>query len=155
MLEGRSIQSAGGCDLGRGARMMSDVPIEDLVRVFYEVLWNSWDDGAIEEVLAPDFLFRGSLGEETKGRWGWRQYRDTIRAGAADFHNEIVDLIAQERRAAARLSYTGTHTGPLLGLGPTGRRFEYQGAAFFTASSDTLTSAWVVGDLDGLREQLR
>ena len=50
-------------------------------------------------------------------------------------------------RAAARLEYAGTHTGPLLGLDATGRRFSYAGAAFLTASTDHLTEAWVLGDL--------
>jgi hypothetical protein len=50
--------------------------------------------------------------------------------------------------------YTGTHTGVLLELPATRRRFEYAGAAFFTADSRSLTSAWVLGDLDGLRRQL-
>ena len=57
-------------------------------------------------------------------------------------------------RAAARLLYSGTHTGTLLGMPATGRRFEYAGAAFFTASDGLLTSAWVLGDLDALRRQL-
>jgi predicted ester cyclase len=55
---------------------------------------------------------------------------------------------------AARLRYTGTHTGRLLGIPATGRRFEYAGAAFFVAARGRLTSAWVLGDLDGLRRQL-
>ena len=47
-----------------------------------------------------------------------------------------------------------TVLAPLLGLPATLRRFEYAGAAFFTADERWLTSAWVLGDLDGLRRQL-
>jgi hypothetical protein len=72
-----------------------------------------------------------------------------------DFHNEVVDLIVGGHRAAARLQYTGTHTGMLLGQSPTGRHFTYAGAAFFTASGERLTDAWVLGDLERLRAQLR
>lgn len=39
-----------------------------------------------------------------------------IRSGSGDFHNEIIDLIVAEERAASWLEYSGTHTGPLLGL---------------------------------------
>jgi predicted ester cyclase len=53
-----------------------------------------------------------------------------VEAGSADFHNEIVELVCDGGRAAARLRFTGTHTGPLLGLPATQRRFEYAGAAF-------------------------
>ena len=88
------------------------------------------------------------------GRDGWRTYRDTIRSGSADFHNHVVTVVAEDTCAAARLLYSGTHTGPLLDLPATGRRFEYAGAAFFTVADGLLSSAWVLGDLDGLRRQL-
>lgn len=131
---------------------MADVAL--LVARFYSDLWNRWDDEAVAHVLAEDFEFRGSLGTSTVGRAGWRSYRDTIRSGSADFHNEIVDLIVAGDRAAVRLRYAGTHTGQLAGRPATGSHFEYWGAAFFTARSGMLTSAWVLGDLDSLKEQL-
>jgi predicted ester cyclase len=126
----------------------------DLVHSFYDDLWNRWDDALVDAVLAPSFTFRGSFGTSTVGVDGWRGYRDTVRAGSADFHNEVVTLVCDGPSAAARLLYSGTHTGPLLGIGATGRRFEYAGAAFFTVEGRRLVSAWVLGDLDGLRRQL-
>ena len=128
--------------------------MERLVSRFYHDLWNRWDDEGVEELLHEDFTFRGSLGTETRGRDEWRSYRDAVRAGSSDFHNEILDLVADGDRAAARLRYTGSHTGPLAGLPATGRRFSYAGAAFFTGDPRQLTSAWVLGDLTALREQL-
>jgi steroid delta-isomerase-like uncharacterized protein len=128
--------------------------VERLVSRFYHDLWNRWDDEGVEELLHEDFTFRGSLGTETRGRDEWRSYRDAVRAGSSDFHNEILDLVADGDRAAARLRYTGSHTGPLAGLPATGRRFSYAGAAFFTGDARQLTSAWVLGDLTALREQL-
>jgi predicted ester cyclase len=128
--------------------------VSDLVHRFYDDLWNRWDDELVPAVLAPTFEFRGSLGTSTVGLDGWRGYRDAIRAGSSDFHNAVVTLVCEDDAAAARLLYSGTHTGPLLGLAPTGRRFEYAGAAFFTVADGLLTSAWVLGDLDGLRRRL-
>ncbi|MGI8519895.1 MAG: ester cyclase [Actinomycetota bacterium] len=128
--------------------------IATLIETFYEELWNRWNDAAVDDTLDAAFDFRGSLGQQTTGRDEWRSYRNTIRAGSADFHNEVVSLVCEGRRAAARLRYSGTHTGPLLDLQATQRRFEYAGAAFFVADGRRLVSAWVLGDLDGLRRQL-
>jgi steroid delta-isomerase-like uncharacterized protein len=125
-----------------------------LVTRFYDELWNRWDDDAVEGVLAAGFVFRGSLGQETTGRDGWRRYRDRIRHAAPDFHNEVVDLVAASGRAAARLEFSGTHLGPLLGIAPSGRRFSYSGAAFFVVADRRLSRAWVLGDLASLRGQL-
>lgn len=132
---------------------MADVETE-LVRRFYEQAWNLWDDSVVDLILAPDFVFRGSLGDEVRGRDGWRAYRDKVRQAAPDFHNEIVDLVTSPGRAAARLRYTGRHVGMLLGIPGRGLRFEYAGAAFFTSDNEQLTSAWVLGDLDSLRRQI-
>lgn len=126
----------------------------ELIALFYDRLWNCWDDAEVDRVLEEDFVFRGSLGQETRGRDGWRRYRDDVRAAAPDFRNEVVELVVAEDRAAARLRYTGTHLGLLLGIPPTGRHFEYSGAAFFAFGRGRLGSAWVLGDLDHLRRQL-
>ena len=112
--------------------------VRTLVHRFYDEAWNAWEDCVVEEILAPDFVFRGSLGDEVHGRDGWRAYRDKIRTGVPDFHNEIVDLVISADRAAARLRYTGP----------------YRGAAFFTAADGLLSTAWVLGDLDALRRLL-
>jgi predicted ester cyclase len=128
---------------------------ERLVRRFYDDAWNRWDDDAVDELLAVDFSFRGSLGDEVVGRDGWRAYRDRLRAAVPDFHNEIVDLISAPGRAAARLVFRGHHRGVLLGRLGRGERIEYTGAAFFHCSRDHLVAAWVIGDLDGLGRQIR
>ena len=125
----------------------------ELVRTFYDDLWNRWDDTLVRVLLAPSFEFRGSLGTSTVGRDGWRTYRDTIRSRLGRLPQRGGDLVCEGASAAARLRYSGTHTGPLLGLPATGRRFEYAGAAFFTVEDGLLASAWVLGDLEGLRVQ--
>lgn len=128
--------------------------ISELVNAFYADLWNRWDDTAVDMLLTDDFTFRGSLGDRTQGRDGWRHYREIVRAGSSDFHNQVQALVVDGDRAAARLWYTGTHDGPLGGMPRTGRRFGYAGAAFFTARTGRLADAWVLGDLAGLRAQL-
>jgi steroid delta-isomerase-like uncharacterized protein len=125
-----------------------------LVHRFYDDLWNAWDDDAVEATLHAELRFRGSLGQETIGLDTWRAYRDDVRRGSSDFHNEVVDLVAAGQRAAARLVWSGTHDGMLLGTPATGRRFSYPGAAFFTAREGLLSDIWVVGDLGMLRDQL-
>jgi predicted ester cyclase len=131
-----------------------DQRITDLVLRFYRDAWNPWDDLAIDELLAEDFVFRGSLGDEARGRDGFRAYRDKVRAAFPDFHNEVQDLVADGQRAAVRLLCTGRQDGELFGIEATGRRVAYEAAAFFRASHTALLEAWVLGDVAGLRAQL-
>ena len=130
------------------------VTIRDLVQRFYTHAWNLWQDSAIADLLDERFVFRGSLGDEVSGRDGFRAYRDKIRAAFPDFHNEILNLVTEGDRAAARLRYTGHHRGEILGIPATGTLVTYHGAAFFTARDGRLAEAWVLGDMDSLRRQL-
>ena len=126
-----------------------------LVRRFYDAAWNRWDDAVIDDLLAEDFQFRGSLGDDIQGRLEWRAYRDRVRSAVPDFHNEIVDLVTSPGRAAARLRYTGHHHGVLLGQRGRGAPIDYAGAAFFHCAGGHLTTAWVLGDVEALRSQIR
>jgi len=128
---------------------------EKLVRRFYDEAWNQWDDGVVDEILADDFRFRGSLGTELEGRDAWRAYRDRIRRAVPDFRNDVVDLVTAPGRAAARLRCSGHVDGALLGRLGYGRPIAYEGAALFRCSTGRLVEAWVLGDLDALRRQLR
>jgi predicted ester cyclase len=124
------------------------------VRRFYEDAWNRWDDSQVDELLADDFEFRGSLGDEVRGRAGWRGYRDKVRAAVPDFHNEIVDLVTSSDRAAVRLWCTGHHRGLLLGREGRGASIGYAAAGFFRVADGRLVNAWVLGDLDSLQKQV-
>jgi steroid delta-isomerase-like uncharacterized protein len=125
-----------------------------LIQRFYAVLWNAWDDEAVAGVLAEDLVFRGSLGAQTRGRRAWREYRNMVRRGSPDFRIELPDLICEGDRAAARLVCTGHHLGPLLGIPASGRSFRYDAAAFFACRDGLVSEAWVLGDVEALRQQL-
>jgi len=155
----RRPESCVGVVLGGSTRRRDDLAVSEsdprvLVERFYGLLWNEWNDDAVDAVLTPAFVFRGSLGTETVGRDGWRSYRDAVRCASPDFHNEIIEMVCQGEMAAAKLVCTGHHEGVLLGTQPTGRAFRYDVAAFFRCRDGALAQAWVLGDLDALRNQL-
>ena len=124
------------------------------MRWFYDEAWNDWNDSRVDEFLAEDFVFRGSLGDEARGRDGWRGYRDNVQEAIPDFHNEIVELLAAPGRAAVRLWCTGHHQGVLLGRRGRGGPVANAAAAFFRCRGDVVEAAWVLGDLDSLRRQI-
>jgi predicted ester cyclase len=130
-------------------------PIAELVWRFYRDVWNRWQDPAVDELLTEDFIFRGSLGDETRGRRGFRTYRDRVRTAFPDFHTEIIELVAMSNQAAARLRCTGSHEGELFAIARTGRPITYDAAAFLRSRGHQLCGAWVLGDLDSVRAQLR
>jgi steroid delta-isomerase-like uncharacterized protein len=125
-----------------------------LVTKFYEELWNKWRVELVDEILSPDIGFRGSIGAEARGRDEFREYVARIRAAFPDFHNQVDGLIAEGDRAAARLTYTGSHRGELFGIAPTGACVTYTGFAWFTLRDGLIAEAFVLGDREELKEQL-
>ncbi len=129
-------------------------PVRRLVERFYAEVWNQWDVAAAREVLHPRLTFRGSLGRRTRGVEEFLEYVTHVRAAFPDFHNELNDLVVEGGRAAARLTYTGTHLGEVLGVAATGRRIRYDGLAWFVIDGDRIVDGHVLGDVDALRDQL-
>jgi len=127
---------------------------KNLVRRYYNDLWNKWDLAAVTELISPDITFRGSLGITVQGREGFKDYVSMVRAAFPDFHNEIEELIAEGDKVVARLTYTGTHQGELFGIPATGKRVSYSGVAIFVIAEGKIKDGWVLGDTMGLKRQL-
>jgi len=125
-----------------------------LVQRYYEQLWNEWNFALATEIVTQDIRFRGSLGIEARGLSQFLDYMRLVQSAFPDFANEIVEMVAEHDAVAARLTYTGTHQGEILGFGGTGRRVKYSGAAFFKIAGDRIFEAWVLGDTQNLVRQL-
>ena len=127
---------------------------KELVRRWYETMWNRWDEAVIDQILDPEIELRGSLGQAHHGFEGVAAYLRFVRQAFPDFHNQIEEMVEEGDQVFARLRYTGTHGGELFGIPATGRHVEYMGAALFRFRGGRIRSVWVMGDVDGLKRQL-
>lgn len=127
----------------------------ELVRIFYEKLWNEVDLEIAGEILHPEVTFRGSIGVGANGRQAVCDYILMVTSALSDYRCDIEVLVAESASAAAKVRFSGVHTGDFLGFPPTGRRVEWIGAAFFVVDQNQLCDVWVLGDLETLRSQLR
>jgi predicted ester cyclase len=60
-----------------------------VVRRFYDELWNRWELGVADEILAPDVRFRGSLGTNVAGTEAFKDYVEQVRRAFPDWHNRV------------------------------------------------------------------
>jgi steroid delta-isomerase-like uncharacterized protein len=133
---------------------MSTTENKELVRRYYEEMWNRWDFALADELIGEEIVFRGSLGVGVRGREAFKEYMRTVCAAFPDFHNQIEELVAEADRVVARLTYTGTHRGELFGIAATGRRVTYAGVAIFRIAVGRFVEGWVLGDVHALVRQL-
>lgn len=129
--------------------------VRELVRLFYEKLWNEIDLGVADEILHADVTFRGSVGIGATGRQEVCDYVRMVTTAFSGYRCDVESLVTEGNRAAARVRFSGLHVGEFLGFPPTGRQVEWIGAAFFIETENNLRDIWVLGDLESLRAQLR
>jgi len=126
----------------------------DQVRKFYEVIWNQHNKLAIPDVLHEDVQFRGSLGQEKRGRAGFSDYLDMVHDALGEYQCIIGEMVAESSKVFAKMRFTGIHKGEFMGYRPTGKRLTWSGAALFTFAGGKVTDLWVLGDMKSLEEQL-
>jgi predicted ester cyclase len=95
---------------------------EEVLHGIYTAI-NTGDLALLEKYVAPDYT------EHSEGFQGVEPFREQItafRAAFPDLHVSIDDLLTDGDRFASRTTVTGTHTGDLMGLPPTGRRISVE-----------------------------
>ncbi len=66
----------------------------------------------------------------------------------------IDDVVAEGDRVAVRFAITGKHTGPLMGIAPTGKTIHVTGSGIFKVVDGKATENWVNFDSLGMMQQL-
>jgi predicted ester cyclase len=120
-----------------------------LVESFYARIWNAGDEG-VQDLLTPDFVFRGSLGTEARGLAEFLDYVRSVRGSLANYHCEVLECVTEPPRAFARMLFSGVHVAPFRGFAPTGKPVRWHGAALFTLRGNVISHLWVLGDLAAL-----
>jgi steroid delta-isomerase-like uncharacterized protein len=128
---------------------------KQVVRRFYEELWNRGNFDAADDLVAADYV-RHDLrpGDAPAGPAGQKAVAQKFRAAFPDVSLEVEALVAEGDLVAARWTMSGTHTGAWGEVAPTGRRVRFSGVNFFRIANGKIAEIWNVRDDLGLREQL-
>ncbi len=127
---------------------------KEQVKKFYEIIWNQHDKGAIPDIIHESLIFRGSLDREKTGYSGFSEYLDEVHSALDDYRCDILELVAEQSKAFARMRFSGVHVGEFMGYPPTNSKVEWEGAALFHFREGKISGVWVLGDLKSLEGQL-
>jgi steroid delta-isomerase-like uncharacterized protein len=125
-----------------------------VVNRFYHEFWNQRDFEVAEEIMTPEVTFHGALGTQTKGIDGLVTYIQQLHDIFPDFQNSVEDMVAEEQKVAACVTYRGTHEGEIFGVEPYGKVVQYVGVGIFIFQADLISHAWELGDRLSLLQQL-
>jgi steroid delta-isomerase-like uncharacterized protein len=124
-----------------------------LARRWIMEVWNARRLEAAGGLATSDLLGHHE-GGDTNGLDQWKQMFGSFMSAFPDLHLAIEDVVADGSRAAVRWRATGTHTGPGLPVGPTGRAIDVRGTTWFRCEGGRIVEAWDCWNLDGLLASL-
>jgi ketosteroid isomerase-like protein len=124
-----------------GAGGQSASPPEEVVQQFY-VAFNEGQLADLDGLLPDNFSWHmpGADDESLAGREGHKLFASLSRRAFRDLRIEAApeDMIVAGQRVVAPWRATGTHTGSVPGIAPTGKRVTVEGIDIWTVDGDQL-----------------
>jgi steroid delta-isomerase-like uncharacterized protein len=135
--------------LPAAAQEETSVPKDVLaINTFLLELWNEGRTDRVEEFLAPDVVVHLLDGRpDREGPEGYTQWVMEIRAMIPDFTVTIDEQIAQGDLVAVMWTVTGTHTGEVPGIPPTGNEVESHGLTMIRVADGKIAEWWHSEDM--------
>ncbi|MHC4121833.1 MAG: ester cyclase, partial [Planctomycetota bacterium] len=119
-----------------------------------EEFWNTGDMAIADEVYSADFVNHDPTAPDVVDLESYKGFAAATRAGMPDFHVTPEVIIAEGDRVASCWTATGTQTGELVGIPPTGIQARWTGVTIYRIDDGKVVEAWWSKDLAGLLEQL-
>jgi steroid delta-isomerase-like uncharacterized protein len=93
-----------------------------IVRRLYEEVFEGGHLDLADELVAADCRDYGDP-QDRRGPGRVKEVATMLKAAFSDQHWEILELIAEHDRVVMHSTISGTHSGPFMGIPPTGRAF--------------------------------
>jgi predicted ester cyclase len=123
-----------------------------LIQRVYRDGYNGGDVRVYDECYTGDFVHHSkTIHDIAPGGDGERESMLRFRTAIPDARFEILDLVAEGDRVAARLRITGTPRGDFGDIGATGEAIDIHGLALFRVCAGRIAEEWFF--VDGGRPQ--
>jgi|SRR5271165_5731417 len=129
---------------------MSGAANKEIVRRFFEEAWNQNRLAELDEYISADNVTHPGTLSWPFGPEAARELMKVWRTGLPDYQCQIRELIADEDSVAARITFTGTHTGTFnvasRTLPPTGKTIFDTEILVFHLADGKIVEIWATWD---------
>lgn len=135
------------------------MPVEEnvqLIRRWFQEVWNEGRVETVHDLLAPDAVAKGQRGAESeiRGPEEFAEFVHEIRGSFPDIKVQIEDILAADDKVAVRWSATMTHNGDTLGVPATGTSVRSRGISIARIVNGKIVEGWDNWDQLGMLEQI-
>jgi predicted ester cyclase len=111
---------------------------------------------AFEALVAPDFVNRSAPPGAPNGRESlWATFEHMLRPALSGLEVTIHDQIAEGDKVTTRKTISGTHTGPFVGVAPTGKAVSIDVIDVVRVQNGQYVEHWGVNTLPGVIAALK
>jgi len=116
--------------------------------------WNTRHLGIFDQLFDPDLVDHSVPSGLPATREGTKRLAARFWTAFPDLHFTIEDQIAEADKVTTRWTARGTHTGPLIGVPPTGRHVIVSGIRIDRILHERILESWAEIDQLGMLRQL-
>ena len=109
---------------------------------------------AFKEVVSPENIDHDPAAGQVQGPEGYRMFFSGMRTAFPDMSVALETVVADEDSIAFAYTLTGTHTGPLMGHAPTGKKIKIRGMQISKFKDGKMVERWGSSDELGMLQQL-
>ncbi len=144
----RAVPAAEDCSGATGAERIGSALLDKYVAAV-----NAHDTSSFPEVHTESYIQHS--GRSPDGLAAQIENFRGIFGRMPDIQARVEDRIIAGDRVVARMAFSATHTQPLLGIAPTGRRFTLRTIDIWRVENGKFAEHWDIVDYQGLQKQLR
>lgn len=125
---------------------------KSLVKRLIEQGFNRGNESVIDELVAPTFSSEGEMA--AAGPEAFKALAASFRTAFPDGQLEIQDILAEGDKVITWAVFTGTHSGPLEGIPPTGKKVSVKDIDLYTLQDGKVVAMRAHFDQLGMMQQL-
>ncbi|AMR29892.1 ester cyclase [Hymenobacter psoromatis] len=126
-----------------------------VVQRFNQEVIEQGNRASFQELMAEQFINHAAPAGADNGPNGmWNTFQNVLRPALSDMQVIIYEQVAEGDLVTTRKAITGTHTGPLLGLAPTGKFVTIDVLDMVRVRHGKYVEHWGVNTLPAVMQQL-
>jgi steroid delta-isomerase-like uncharacterized protein len=109
---------------------------------YVDQLWNQHNLAVIDEMILPEFVDHSLPAGSPQGPEGARQFAQVYLTAFPDTHLDFNETVGEGDTVVLRWTATGTHSGDLAGIPPTGKKMVLPGLALWRFQGEKFIESW-------------
>lgn len=122
--------------------------------LWFGPMWNNRDVKLMHELMAPDAIGHLEGGLDTVGPAGFEKFQADFLSAVPDLKVQAVNFLADADDVCIHWKAGGTHSGPGMGMTPTGEQVSFQGVTWLRVKNGQIVEGWDFWNLDSLMKKM-